>query len=259
MNTRQNQTPEDMEELKEIPKWTRRYAQNRTLTILVLSVMTMLFGMFFALLFVFPFTLAVAGFSKGNIILGCVGIAVLVALFVAYFKCLFIFIRKYGGKNRGLIGQRIDQWIYGREGMTSVPMPEATKIKKRLGLTVAIVWWFLFMGTMCLGMVNFIPAKYVQPISALYMVPWFVLVYFLQRPRVGPLFLICPILYTIHTLLILAGVPIFFTGGWCGFSIVIPFFGYTFLAYAIAHLYSRYALKKLRGITHLEGEAANGD
>jgi len=252
MNTQQNQVTEDVERLKEIPKWTRKYAQNRTLTILVLSVITMLFGIFFALLFVFPFTLALRGFSKGNIILGCVGIAVFVALLAAYFKCLFVFIRKYGGRNRGLIAHKIDQWIYGREGMTSMPMPEGTRKKKWFGIAVSIVWWCLFMGTMYLGMANVIPAKYVQPISALYMVPWFVFIYLLQRPKVGPLFLICPILYTIHTLLILAGMPMFFTGGWCGFSMVLPFFGYSFSAYVIAHLYSRYALKKLKTTAYLQ-------
>jgi hypothetical protein len=261
MNSKQHNKSQDQntEELKQIPKWTRKYAQNRTLTILMLTVMVGLFGVLFGALVGLPLILAAIGFRKGNMILGCVGIAVSVALLVAYVKCLRIFVRKFGGKNRGLIGLKIDQWIYGREGMTSMPIPEETKKKKWLGLTVSIVWWCLFMGTTCLGMVNLIPAKYVQPISALYMVPWFVFIYFLQRPTVGPLFLICPILYTIHTLLILAGVPMFFTGGRCAFSIVLPFFGYWSLAYVIGHLYSRYALKKLRGLTHLEGAAADGD
>jgi len=62
MNTEQNHVPQDMEKLKEIPKWTRKYAQNRTLTILVLIVMTTLFGMFVAVLVGFPLALAVAGF-----------------------------------------------------------------------------------------------------------------------------------------------------------------------------------------------------
>ena len=254
MNSKQNNKSRDqnVEKLKEIPKWARKYTQNRTLTILVLTAMAGLFGIFFAVVLSFPFILAVAGFSKGNIILGCVGIAVLVALLVAYFKCIFIFLRKFGGKNRGLIDQKIDQWIYGREGMTSMPMPETTKKKKWLEITVSIVWWCLFMGTMFLGMAGFIAFKYLQPLSALYMVPWFVFLYFLQRPRVGPLFLICPILYTIHALLILAGVPIFFTGGLFMLSILLPFFGYWFLAYVIGHLYSRYALKQLKTAAHLQ-------
>jgi len=192
-------------------------------------------------------------------ILGCVGVAVLVALLVAIFICQFILIRKFGGKNRGLIDQKIDQWIYGREGMTSMPLPKTTKKMKWLDLVVGAVFFVCMLGSMNLSMVGFIAFKYLQPLSVLYVVPFLVFQYFLQRPRIGPLVLICPILYTIHAILIVAGVPIFFTGGLFMLSILLPFFGYMFLAYVIGHLYSRYALKKLKGITHLEGEAANGD
>src|SRR4030043_957877 len=86
MSTQQNQVPQNAEKLKEIPKWTRKYAQNRTLTILVLMVMTMLFGMFVAFLVGFLLALVFAGFSKGNVVLGCVGIAVLVAVLAAIVK-----------------------------------------------------------------------------------------------------------------------------------------------------------------------------
>jgi len=251
MNARQDQVTEDIEKLKELPKWTRRYAQNRTLTILVLLVIIALLGMIFAVIASLPLVLVFAGFGKGNIIVACVGIAVFVALLVAYFKSLLIFKRKYGGKNKGLIDQKIDQWIYGREGMASMPMPEDTKKKKWLEITVSIVWFCLFMATLNLGMAGLIEFKYLQPLSALYMVPWFVYIYFLQRSRIGPIFLICPVLYTIHAILILAGVPIFFTGFLFWLNILLPFFGYWFLAYVIGHLYSRYALKKLKTAAHL--------
>jgi len=36
MSTKQNQVPQNTEKLKEIPKWTRKYAQNRTLTTFVI-------------------------------------------------------------------------------------------------------------------------------------------------------------------------------------------------------------------------------
>jgi len=38
-----------------------------------------------------------------------------------------------------------------------------------------------------------------------------------------------------------------------------PLAGYAILCALLGHIYSRYALKKLKGLTHLEGEAANGD
>jgi drug/metabolite transporter (DMT)-like permease len=256
-----NNTPENTEKLKEIPKWTRKYAQNRTLTILVLMVMIGLFAMIVAALFGFLLSLAVTGFRKGNIVLGCVGIAVLIAVSAALAKFYIYIFAKFGGKNKALLDQIIDRRIYGREGIASMLMPEAAKKKKWLEIAVAIVWGTLFLGTMYLGMVNFIPVKYVQPVSALYCVPYMILGwYFWRSPRTGPIFLLKPTLYSIHSILILIGVPIFFTSSFGAvLNMSLPLLGYGYLTLVIGHLYSRYALKKLKGLTHLEGDTANGD
>jgi drug/metabolite transporter (DMT)-like permease len=252
---------ENVERLKEIPKWARRYAQNRTLTILVLMVMLMLFSAFFAVVVSFLLVLAAAGFRKGNIILGCVGIGALVALLAAYFKCLFILIRKFGGKNRGLLDRLLDQRLYAKEGMVSVPKLKSSKKKVWLEIAIALVYGILFFGTWYLGAENYIPAKYVQPISALYCVPYMVVGwYFWRSPRMGPIYLLSPTLYAVHAILIVAGVPIFFTGPLgAGYSMFLPLIVYGLVPFIVGHIYSRYALKKLKGITHLEGEAANGD
>ena len=92
MNSKQNNKSQDQnaEKLIDIPKWTRKYAQNRMLTPIVLIVMAMLFGMFVSALVGFPLALAVIGFGKGNIILGCVGTVVLVAALVAILKVMII-------------------------------------------------------------------------------------------------------------------------------------------------------------------------
>jgi hypothetical protein len=263
MNSEENDQPykQDTERLKDIPKWTRRYAQNRTLTILVLMVMFMLFSAFFAVVVSFLLVLAAAGFRKGNIILGCVGIGGLVALLVAYFICLFIFIRKFGGKNRGLLDRLLDERIYAKEGIVSLPKLKSSKKKIFLEIPIALVYGILFFGTWYLGAENYIPAKYVQPLSALYCVPYQVVGwYFWQSPRMGPIYLLSPILYTVHAILIVAGVPIFFTGPLgAGFNMFLPLIGYGLVPFIVGHIYSRYALKKLRGITHLEREAADGD
>jgi hypothetical protein len=251
MSTQQNQVPQNTEKLKEIPKWTRKYAQNRSLTTFVLIAITGLFAMFVAV----PSSLLIAAFMRGSMILASVCIAVLVAILIF----LIIFISKFGGKNRGLIDLRIDQWIYGHEGTATMPAPKLTKKKKWLDGIVGAVVGVCILGTMYLGMEGYLAFEYMQPVSALFFVPFLVFLYFLQRPRLGPLVLICPILYTIHAILIIAGVPIFFTGNFCMLNLAVPAFGYTFLAYVIGHVYSRYALKKLKGLTHLEGDTANGD
>ena len=259
MDTQENQVPHDVQELKEIPKWTRKYAQNRTLTLLVLMAMIMLFSMFAAGIVGFPLGLAAAGFRKGNMILGCVGIAVLVAALAAISFFFIIIISKFGGKNRGLIDQLIDQRIYGKEGTATVPLPKSSKKKICFEIVSIVMFFICFFGSWHLAMEGFIAYKYLQPVSALYIVPYVVCGwYFWQSPRMGPIYLLHPILYAIHAILIVAGVPLFFTGNWGILSISLPFIGYGFLAYIIGHLYSRYALKKLKDITHLEGDAANG-
>ena len=261
MNTQQNQIPlpQNTEKLKEIPKWTRKYAQNRTLTILVLMAMTALLGMFVAALVGFPLALAVTGFRKGNFVLGCVGAVILVAVLAGLVKFYIFMFSKFGGKNKGLLDQIIDRWIYRHEGSASMPAPISTKKRKCLDIFVGIIYMVCLLGSMQLAMLGYIPVKYILPLMALFVVPFGVYQYFTLWPRLGPVLLIFPILYAIHAILIIAGVPIFFTGVFAvPLNMLLPLI-YTLLTYMIGHLYSRYALKKLKGITHLEGDTANGD
>jgi len=263
MKGKQNNKSQDQNaaKLKEIPKWARKYAQNRTLTILVLMAMIMLFSMLVAVLIGFSLALAAAGFRKGNMTLGFVGIAVLVAVLAAVSIFLIIFLSKYGGKNRGLIDRMIDQRLYGKEGTASVPVPKSSRKKICLEIVLAVVIFICFFGSWYLAIKGYIAYKYLQPVSVLYIVPivvcgW----YFWQSPRMGPIYLLYPILYSIHAILIVAGVPIFFTTeNFCIFSICLPAIGYGFLPFIIGHIYSRYALKKLKAAAHLEGDTANGD
>jgi len=263
MNSKQNNKLQDQntEKLKEIPKWTRKYAQNRTLTILVLMAMLMLFSMSAAGLLGFALAFVSAAFRKGNIISGCVGIAFLVAALAAILIVLIISIKKFGGKNRGLIDQLIDQRLYGKEGAVSMSMPKSSKKKICLEIVLAVVFFICFFGSWHLAIKGYIAYKYLQPVSVLYIVPYVVCGwYFWQSPRMGPIYLLYPILYSIHAILIVAGVPIFFTTeNFCIFSICLPAIGYGFLPFIIGHSYSRYALKKLKAAAHLEGEAADGD
>jgi TM2 domain-containing membrane protein YozV len=263
MNSKQHNRSQEqnVEKLKEIPKWTRKYAQNRTLTVLVLMVMIMLFSMLVAALVSFPLGLAVTGFGKGNMILGCVGIAVLVAVLAGVVIFLIVFLSKFGGRNRGLIDQLIDQRIYGKEGTATVAVPKSSKKRICLEILSGVIFFICFFGSWYLAMEGYIAFKYLQPISALYIVPYAVCGwYFWQSPRMGPIYLLYPILYAIHAALIVAGMPLFFTGPcWCIFSVCLPSVGYSFLAYVIGHLYSRYALKKVKAAAHLEGDTANGD
>jgi hypothetical protein len=249
MNSEQNNQPQEQntEKLKEIPKWARRYAQNRTLTVFVYLLITTLIG----LLITFLLSILLVAFQKRKMSLALVSMGVLIIVMI--FLCIF---RKSNYK----IFRWIDKLIYGDEGSVSMPKPELTRKNKWLELAATIVWGCLFMGTMYLGIENFIPNKYVQPVTALYYVPFMIFSwYFWRSPMMGPIYLLKPILYAIHAILIVAGVPIFFTGQYgVILNMSLPLIGYGFLSYVIAHFYSRYALKKLKGIAYLQGGTADG-
>ena len=255
MDSQQNQVSQETDKLKEIPKWTHKYAQNRTLTIIVSTVMIMLFSIVFAGLISFPLGLASAGFRKGNMVLGYIGIAVFVAMLIFS----VITLKKFGGKNRGTLDQLIDKWTYGKEGTVAVSKAKSSKKKICLEIVMSVTWFILFYGTWMLAAHGYIAYKYLQPVSALYLVPFMVCGWnFFQSPRMGPIYLLHPMFFAIHAILILAGVPLFFnTETFCIISVVLPYIVYGFLTYVISHIYSRYALKKLKGISHLEGDTAN--
>ena len=138
-----------------------------------------------------------------------------------------------------------------------MPQQKSSKKRKFLDIFAGILYMVCLLGSMELAMLGYISVKYLLPLMALFVIPFGVYQYFIMRPRLGPVILIFPILYAIHAILIITGVPIFFTGTFAiPLNMFIPVI-YNFLALIIGHLYSRYALKKLKGITHLEGEAAN--
>ena len=192
-------------------------------------------------------------------VLGWVGIAFFVTALAAVLIFLVIFILKFCRKNSGLIEQRVEQWIYGKEGTVSMPEPKLIKENIWLKIVFSVVFFICFFGSWYLSVKGYIAPKYLQPVSALFIVPMDVFYYFQRRRWLGLLLLISPILYTIHAILIVVGVPIFFTGNLCILSIVLPLIGYSFLAHMLGHVYSRYALKKLKSAAHLEGDTANGD
>jgi len=242
-NERNNKSQiEDTERLKEIPKWARKYAQNRTLTNLVNLLIFLLISAGIGVSSV----LAGIAFTTGHIIFFWICSVVLFAILICLF---YISIPKLGGRK---LWRWIDQRIYGQEGTISISEPEAMKKKKWVGHVVGLVFGLCVICSVFLGGKYNIPIKYMQPVSALYAVPFLVFLYFWQRPKVGPISLLWPTLYTIHAILIVAGVPILFTGDLTYWNTLLPVFGYGFLTFTIGHFYSRYALKKLKTTAYLQ-------
>ena len=108
------------------------------------------------------------------------------------------------------------------------------------------------LASVILGFALGIPSKYMQPISALYMVPFLIGLWVLMRPMVGYAALLWPLFYGIHAILILAGAPILFTGPWDGLNMLIPVAGYGMLAGLVGHFYSRVALRQLKRLAQAD-------
>jgi hypothetical protein len=243
MDAHQNQVPQDTEKLKEIPKWTRKYAQNRTFSCLISLV---IFLCLYAGISI-PSYFGGNAYRAGNMVLFWICIFITV---VAMIALVFFSVPKWGGK----FIERISQRLYGCEGNVSIPEPEAMKKKKWLGYVVGMLFCLCVTSSVFLGKI-YIPIEYMQPVSALYVVPFMVFLYFWQRPKVGSLMLLWPALYAIHAILIVAGVPIVFAeeSQYVSLNMFIPTFGYGILTSVIGHIYSRYALKKLKTAAHLQG------
>jgi len=241
MNTQQNQIPQDSEKLKEIPKWTRRYAQNRTVPFLVSMAI-------FLLLFT---TICVPSYLAGKANQSANVPALWICIFVlvlAYVALIVFCIPKWGSK----LIERISRRLYGKEGVITLAPQIRTKKHKWLGLVVALVFACCVVGSVQLGERGYIPIEYMQPVSALYVVPFLVFLTIWQRPVVGPLSLLWPTLYAFHAILIVAGVPILFHKPWTALNMLIPIAGYGILCGLLGHVYSRYALKKLKTAAHLQ-------
>lgn len=96
------------------------------------------------------------------------------------------------------------------------------------------------------GLLGHIPIKYMLPVSALYIVPFLVVLFMLMRPAVGLLTLLWPALYAAHAILIVAGAPIVFTGKWTGLNMLIPVAGYGLLSALVMRIRGRFALSRLK-------------
>lgn len=235
MNRAQNQ-PEDPQE---ISRWTRAYAQNRSLPVVVFLLI------FLAINLVIGGASLLAGtaYRSGNMFLFWVAIAALVPAFGAI---VFFSVPRWAGKfQTWLIGR-----LYAKEG--NVAFSLQNRHATAWGVILVVCFGTCVAGSVILGFFFDIPTKYMQPISALYVVPFLVGLWLLMRPMAGYAALLWPLLYAIHAILIVAGAPILFTGPWQVLNMVIPIAGYGLVASLAGHLYSRVALRHLKRLAQVD-------
>ena len=251
MNTQQNQTPQNTEKLKEIPKWTRRYTENRTLPFVINMMIFLLFWSAIGI----PSYFGGRAYRSGNLLQLWICILSLLIVIPTLIICS---VPKWGGK----FNDKLIRFLYRKEGQVTLAIPKKTKRQQRAGMIAGLLFGACVMISVMLGVLGYIPIKYMQPVSAIYVVPFIIAIGIWQRPSINPagfLAWLWPTLYSIHAILVVAGVPIQFDRPWKSLNMLIPIAGYGILCGLIGHLYGRYALKKLKSIAHLEGDTANGD
>jgi hypothetical protein len=237
---------EPLDDPRELSKWTRIYAQNRSLPLVVFLGVYLLLSIAIGA----PSFLAGKAARDGNTTLLAVCIAVLVPAVAAV---IYLSIPRWGGKQM----ERIVERLYANEGHVAVSDPRGMRLR---GAGAGLVLGFLacIITSVVLGLLGYIPTEYMQPVSAIYVVPFLIILTLLMRPAVGLVGLLWPVLYGLHAVLIVGGVPILFTGKWEMLNMVIPMVGYGMVAGLTGHLYSRFALHKVRQLARTEARSGSG-
>jgi hypothetical protein len=231
---------------RDISRWAQAYAQHRSLGLVVFQVVFVVLALGIAL----PSYYGGLAYRSGNLPLFwlCLGVVVL-----AVAGDIFLSIPAWGGKQL----ERLVNRLYAKEGHVTLAM--SGKQAPRAFVTLLVAGFGgCVVASVVLGFLGLIPFAYIQPVSALFVVPFLVALTLLMRPAVGYLSLLWPLLYGLHALLLLAGVPLRFAEPWGFLDILVPISGYGMLTGLIAHAYSRIALYRLRRLTRVpvqpEGE-----
>jgi hypothetical protein len=226
----------EQERSKEIAELTRTYAQNRSLGVVVALLV---FTALSAGISILSYAGGVA-YREGNQLLFWTCMVALVPVLAAV---VYVSVPKWGGRRL----EALTSHLY-REGNVSIAVPKQ-RGRKRIALVLGIVFGACVLGSVLLGFFGQLSPKYMQPISAIFVVPFLVGLTILMRPAVSYVSLLWPVLYGLHAILIVAGVPIAFTGRWESLNIVLPMVGYGVLAALVGHVCNRHAFSKLQQLT----------
>ena len=232
-DSRSPKTPDDT---RKIGKWARVYAQNRSLGMVVMMVIS--FALFLAISI--PSYYGGMAYRAGQWPLFWLCIAV---SSIAMAATLYLSVPRWGGK----LAEGITKRLYAEEGKVQLA-PPCTRGRSWMGTLLAVTFGGCILTSVVLGVMGFLPLRYMQPISAIYSVPFLVGLWLLMRPAAGPVFLLWPGLYALHAVLIVMGAPILFTGQWDSLNMFLPVFGYGLLTGLISHFYSRFVLRRLRRV-----------
>jgi len=219
--------------LQEIAKWSQRYAQNRTLPRLI-----------FLLIWIPVSAAAMAcGFLLDwSLATHHRGLTVLAVLVLCAWGCAIVWFLFLGGGK--VLLRPLGDRLYRREGLAALDHPQPSPV-------LLLIFLGCWIAATILGAMGLYPLRYVQPITATFTVPYLSYVIFRLRGTDSPFLYLLPGLYGLHALLLLLGAPLNFRGQLAGLDVALPMIAYGLLAALAGHLYSRFALRKLRRLAAL--------
>jgi len=216
-----------------IALWASRYARSRTISFLVQWVLVV----FMVAVIGVAAGLTSSAYEQQNMGLFTLSVALMgvVFLVMAWFS-----LSQWGSD----LVWTITLWWYGEEGYA-----EASGRQPIPGWLTALGGGLVAYHLVGAILVSFglLRLQWLQPFSALYMTPY--LCALILRQRLGWWAWIWPALYGLHALALLAGVPLRFPPPWRLLDLIVPVFGYGLLAILAGHVYSRYALRRLKQLT----------
>jgi hypothetical protein len=232
--------------LREIPQWADRYARHRVLAVLFMVAIAM------------GVAALIGALTAGAVIAWrghhrAVG-SVLLATDLAFCVWWLWLVRS---RRIDALVAAANRWMYRKEGEAAPAAPASQET--RLDKVVALAFAIAICATPMVCERVHLPLRYLQPLTAAYLLPFMVYRSYRQRLFPTQLMLLYPGLYAVHALLVLAGVPLL-ANIHPIMSALLPIVGYQLLAVLVAHLYSRYALRRLRTLTRrTSGEGSEAD
>jgi len=221
---------------RQIVRWARRYAQSRTISFLVQWVFIVIMVMCIGI----AASLTQMAHQQGKTVTFTLSV---IFMLIAAVALVWFSMSRWSGE----LVFSITNWLYGREGYVSYSGPGQEKPLPLwlTGLGGGLLAYHL-VGALLISF-NYISIKYMQPWSAAYMTPYLILMVVYQK--LGFWAWLWPVLYGLHAIGLMLGLPIRFGIELELLNIVAPIFGYGLIAILTGHLYSRYALWKLKSLT----------
>lgn len=217
----------------ELPLWAERYARNR-----VLHVVLWMVGVQVIFLAICGLTLLLA--KANHPVMYALSICINLSI-----AAVMLWVLITGRVSQAL--RRFTEMLYRHEGNVvpsrpnRVPSHEKVKFGTAMIGGIAGPWVLMYV----LLHLFHVPLAYIQPAMAAVIVPLFTVLILVGPDSPKWPGLLMPVLYGIHAVLVLAGVPVPALGV-SYLDVFIPLFVYAMLTLVVMHLYSRYALLKLQ-------------